>query len=299
MKNTYPITFSTIFLSFLFLVSGVFVAKAQLPDDFVKVDLVTGLENATNFKFLPDGRILLLDRYGEILMYKPDSQITVSAGQLPVFHELEDGLVGIAVDPDFENNNKIYLHYSPVDFVGNRVSRFSLVGDNIDFSSEEILLQWETSRTALYHSGGDMGFDSQGNLYIATGDNNTYPNLYSPLDENDPDRSSEKSSSNTDDLRGKILRIKPGAGETYSIPPGNLFQNPAQGRPEIYEWGRGTPTVSTLTTKTATGSFGPRWAPMRTPLPIWVQKALTKSISPRLPATMAGPIFRGSTTTLT
>ena len=241
MENIYSNTASTLFLSFLFLLSGVFLAKAQLPDDFVKVDLVTGLENATSFKFLPDGRILMLDRYGEVLMYKPDSQVTVSAGQLPVFHELEDGLVGIAVDPDFENNNKIYLHYSPIDFVGNRVSRFSLVGDNIDFSSEETLLQWETSRTALYHSGGDMGFDSQGNLYIATGDNNTYPNLYSPLDENDPDRSSEKSSSNTDDLRGKILRIKPGPGETYSIPPGNLFQNPAQGRPEIYVMGARNP----------------------------------------------------------
>ncbi|MFC4097448.1 PQQ-dependent sugar dehydrogenase [Euzebyella saccharophila] len=241
MKKTYPSYFYTLFLSFWFLTGAPFQMKAQLPDDFVKVELVTGLENATSFKFLPDGRIVLLDRYGEILIYKPDTQVTVSAGQLPVFHELEDGLVGVAVDPDFENNQKIYLHYSPVDFIGNRVSRFTLNGDTVDFSSEEILLQWETTRTALYHSGGDMEFDSEGNLYIATGDNNTYPNLFSPLDEERLDYSAEKSSSNTNDLRGKILRIRPGQGANYTVPPGNLFQNSDQGRPEIYVMGARNP----------------------------------------------------------
>lgn len=239
LKKNYPTYIFLLPLLFIFI--GSLHVSAQLPNDFAKVELITNLDNATSFKFLPDGRILILDRYGEILIYKPDKQVTVSAGRLPVFHENEDGLVGIAVDPDFEENAKIYLHYSPDDFVGNRVSRFSLIGDTIDFSSEEILLQWETTRTALYHSGGDMEFDSQGNLFIATGDNTTFPNLYTSLDEINSDRSAEKSSSNTNDLRGKILRIRPNLGGTYTIPQGNLFQDPVEGRPEIYVMGARNP----------------------------------------------------------
>lgn len=230
-------------LSFTLLLFCIVQVRAQLTDEFAKVDIVTGLSNATNFKFAPDGRIFILDRFGEILIYKPDQQFTVSAGTLPVYHEHEDGLVGIAVDPDFETNNKIYLHYAPIDFVGYRVSRFSVVGDAVDFSSEEVILQWNTSRSALWHSGGDMDFDSQGNLYIATGDNTTYGSkYYAPIDEDNSDFSAEKASSNTNDLRGKILRIKPGAGATYTIPAGNLFApNTPNTKPEIYVMGARNP----------------------------------------------------------
>ncbi len=175
MKKYYPA--NAFILLFLFAITSVHQSFAQLPDEFAKVNLVTNLENATTFKFLPDGRIIILERFGNILIYNPDTQIATSAGTLPVFQQLEDGLVGIAIDPDFESNNKIYLNYSPVEFVGNRVSRFSLIGDQVDFSSEEILLQWQTSRTAAYHSGGDLDFDSQGNLFIATGDNSGYPTM--------------------------------------------------------------------------------------------------------------------------
>lgn len=241
MKRKY--SFFIPFLFSLFFAAGISELKAQLPDEFSKVDIVTGLSNATNFKFAPDGRIFILDRFGEILIYKPDEQYTVSAGVLPVYHEHEDGLVGMAVDPDFETNNKIYLHYAPIDFVGYRVSRFSVVGDAIDFSSEEIIIQWNTSRSALWHSGGDMDFDSQGNLYIATGDNTTYGSKYfAPIDEDDSDYSAEKASSNTNDLRGKILRIKPGPGATYTIPSGNLFPpGTPDTRPEIYVMGARNP----------------------------------------------------------
>ncbi|MDO6807541.1 malectin domain-containing carbohydrate-binding protein [Zobellia galactanivorans] len=240
MKNNYVTSF---LITCLIVFTGSFRAEAQLTDEFSKVDIVTGLSNATSFKFAPDGRIFILDRFGEVQIYKPDEQYTVSAGVIPVYHEHEDGLVGIAVDPDFEINNKIYLHYAPIDFVGYRVSRFSVVDDAIDLSSEEIIIQWNTSRSALWHSGGDMDFDSQGNLYIATGDNTTYGSkYYAPLDEGDSDYSAEKASSNTNDLRGKILRIKPGPGSTYTIPSGNLFpQGTPNTRPEIYVMGARNP----------------------------------------------------------
>ncbi|MEB8330272.1 PKD domain-containing protein [Flavobacteriaceae bacterium KMM 6897] len=230
-------------LSFLiFIVGGGITLQAQLPNEFQKVNLLTGLGNATTMEFAPDGRIFILDRYGELLIYKTDTQTAVSAGSLSVFHELEDGLLGIAFDPNFENNNFIYLTYSPTAVSVNRVSRFEMNGDDLNLGSEIVMLEWTTSRTALYHSGGGMDFDSQGNLYVATGDNAGYDNFYAAQNESNSNFSAEKASSNTNDLRGKILRITPQPDGSYTIPAGNLFpEGTPLTRPEIYVMGARNP----------------------------------------------------------
>lgn len=228
------------FFSFVFLFVF-FLGSISLHAQYQKVDLVTGLANATNFKFAPDGRIFIVDRYGELLIYQPDTQVTVSAGTVSVYHEIEDGLLGLEFDPNFATNNYIYLHFSPLASEVNRVSRFSMVGDVLDLTSETIMLEWPTNRiTGTSHSGGDMDFDSQGNLYIATGDN-TQHSAYAPLNENSIGLSAEKSSSNTNDFRGKILRITPQPNASYTIPAGNLFPGGTGGLPEIYVMGARNP----------------------------------------------------------
>lgn len=235
------------FLIIFFLIFSANNVYAQFPDSFAKVELASGMSNTTTFKFAPDGRIFILDRYGEILIYENSVGVPVSGGTIPVFHDLEDGLLGIAFDPDFINNDLIYLYYSPVSYLGNRVSQFSMNGGTLDLSSESILLEWPTNRVAKFHSGGDMDFDSQGNLYIATGDNTTYPNTYTAISLTNTntaaneEASAEKSSSNTNDLRGKILRIKPLTNGTYTVPTGNLFPGGTGGLPEIYVMGARNP----------------------------------------------------------
>ena len=149
-------------------------------------------------------------------------------------------MLGIEFDPNFLSNNYIYLHYSPVSPSVNRVSRFTMNGDVLNINSEAILLEWPTQRTICCHSAGDLAFDSQGNLYIAVGDNTNH-SLYATLNETDPTASSENTSSNTNDLRGKILRIKPQANGTYTIPSGNLFPGGNGGLPEIYVMGARNP----------------------------------------------------------
>lgn len=230
------------FIPFFLTFSAVFpvCALAQLPEDFQRVELLTELKNSVNFEFAPDGRIFILDRYGEIIMYNPATQLTVSAGKLDVFHDMEDGLLSIAFDPQFERNGYVYIHYSPLAVSKNRVSRFLLKGDKLDLSSEVVILEWATDRNGYYHAAGDMDFDSKGNLYIATGDNTNH-SKYATLDESDSNLSSERTSSNTDDLRGKILRIKPESDGTYSIPEGNLFPEGTGGQAEIYVMGARNP----------------------------------------------------------
>ncbi|MEM7167740.1 MAG: malectin domain-containing carbohydrate-binding protein [Planctomycetota bacterium] len=220
------------------LLSVVMAAAQSVPGaaDFQKVTLVSNLQNAVDFEFAPDGRIFILDRGGEIKIYKPNIQATVSAGSLSVFSGLEDGLIGIAFDPSFAVNNFLYLHYSPQSQSVNRVSRFHMNGDTLDLGSEVIVLEWPTQRVSCCHAAGDLEFDTAGNLYIATGDNAQH-GAYSALDENNPNNSAEKSSANTMDLRGKILRIKPNPDGTYAIPNGNLFPGGNGGLPEIYVMG--------------------------------------------------------------
>ncbi|MEN7547768.1 malectin domain-containing carbohydrate-binding protein [Rapidithrix thailandica] len=224
-------------LSLLCSLLSIIVGFAQsIPDQFQKVDVVTGLKNAVDFTFLPDGRVLLLDRFGEVILYKPDLQTTVSAAQIPVFHELEDGLIGIEPHPDFQSNQHVFVHYSPLNKSVNRVSRFTMQGDFFDMNSEVVLLEWGVQRVSCCHAAGDIEFDMDGNLYIATGDNTNHTE-YATINETDSLYSAERTSSNTMDLRGKILRIKPESDGSYSIPAGNLFPNGQGGRAEIYAMG--------------------------------------------------------------
>jgi glucose/arabinose dehydrogenase len=234
---------------------------APLPgeSDFQKVTIVTGLANAVDFEIAPDGRIFILNRYGEVRIFLPATNTTVLAADMDIYHGKEAGLLAIAFDPDFTNNNFIYLFYSPKNYTGNRVSRFRMDGNNLVLSSEIVMLQWPTGRGPENHDGGDMKFDKFGNLYIGTGDD-TFHSKYAPLDEVDVAYSAEKSSSNTMDLRGKILRIKPNPDGSYSIPSGNLFPGGAGGRAEIYVMGARNPykfSIDSVTNWLFWGDIGP------------------------------------------
>ncbi|HEX6629115.1 MAG TPA: PQQ-dependent sugar dehydrogenase, partial [Gemmatimonadaceae bacterium] len=118
-------------------------------------------------------------------------------------------------------------------------------GDVIHLDSKKIILEVPTQRLQCCHTGGSIAFDSKGNLYLSTGDNsNPFASGYAPIDER-PDRmpwDAQKSSGNTNDLRGKIIRIHPEPDGSYTIPDGNLFpKGTPKTRPEIYTMGHRNP----------------------------------------------------------
>lgn len=196
----------------------------------------------------PDGRVFWAERAGVVKMWKPDTKSTVVIGRVKVFDGLEDGMLGITLDPKFAQNGWVYLNHSLPETTKDdrghksgiiRVSRYTLQGEQLELASEKSILDVVTQRDECCHVGGSLSFDAAGNLYVAIGDN-TNPfdsDGYSPHDER-PDRSpwdAQKSSANMNDLRGGISRIHPEPDGSYTIPKGNLFPPGSPGtRPEVY-----------------------------------------------------------------
>jgi cytochrome c len=217
----------------------------RLPEEnrFVQTVLAESLDEPMEMDVLDKYSVIFVQRKGEVRVLNTLSQKIKTVANIPVYNGQEDGLIGVAVDPNYADNNWVYLIYSPPgDEDKQNVSRFVFDGDNFDLESEELIFEIPTQRDECCHAGGSLEFDKNGNLYISIGDD-TNPfasNGYNPIDEREG-RSpwdAQKSSANTNDLRGKILRIKPELDGTYSIPEGNLFPpGTPNTRPEIYVMG--------------------------------------------------------------
>ncbi|MFK8009284.1 MAG: ThuA domain-containing protein [Saprospiraceae bacterium] len=238
----------------------------RVPEEnrFVKEVLDFNLNEPMEMEEVPNG-ILFIERRGLIKRYDFEDRMTYGIAELDVFYGNEDGLIGLAVDPNFKENNWIYLFYSaPGKISKQHISRFNLENDSLILDSEKLLLTIPTIRKCC-HSGGSLEFGADGNLYIGVGDN-TNPfesNGFAPIDERKGRAlwDAQRSASNTNDLRGKILRITPQADGTYTIPDGNLFPPETEkARPEIYAMGLRNPFRFSIDSKNGNvywGDVGP------------------------------------------
>lgn len=256
--------------------------KIDTPDQdrFVKVNLVQGqFTEPTEMAVLPNLDILVAQRRGELMLYKNQTKKLTQAAKLDVYFKTglsdvnaEEGLLGLTIDPKYASNQYVYLFYSPMGKSVNRLSRFKMVKDMLSMSSEKVILEFYSQREICCHTGGSLAFGPDGLLYISTGDNSTPFDVpkqqfvnkgYAPLD-NRPglqQYDSRRSAGNTNDLRGKILRIKVKEDGTYSIPKGNLFpEGEPKTKPEIFVMGNRNPYRISVDQKTGFlywGEVGP------------------------------------------
>ncbi len=138
----------------------------------------------------------------------------------------EQGLLGLAFDPDFARTGHYYVDYT--DAGGDTViSRFTAtVGEAQTHPTTEALVL-RIDQPFSNHNGGDLHFGPDGLLYIATGDGGSA---------NDPHGNGQS----PDALLGKLLRIRVGEAEPYAVPGDNPFAA-GGGRPEIWMYGLRNP----------------------------------------------------------
>lgn len=223
-------------------------SKHIIPEEgrFKRTVLASNLDEPMEIDVFSDGRIIMVERKGNIKLHTPGIDTLKLIKTMPVHQMHEDGLLGVAIDPAYGQNKWVYFFYSPdIAEPTQYVSRFKFEGDSINMASEQIIIKIPLQRDECCHSAGCLEFGPDGNLYISVGDN-TNPfasDGFAPIDER-KGRSAwdaQRSSANTNDLRGKILRIKVKEDGTYTIPEGNLFAASDSTRPEIYAMGLRNP----------------------------------------------------------
>jgi glucose/arabinose dehydrogenase len=173
-----------------------------------------------------DGRLFVVEQRGRIRVVQggavlPDLFIDLT-DRVGVFGN-EQGLLGLALHPDFASNGLLYVNYT--DLNGDTViSRFQLSADpsRADPSSERTLLQYD--QPYPNHNGGGMAFGPDGYLYIGSGDGGSA---------GDPHGNGQR----LDTFLGKLLRIDVDHGDPYAIPPDNPFPS----RPEVWAYGLRNP----------------------------------------------------------
>ncbi len=195
--------------------------RVQAADDSVavaakiKVEVVASHLNIPwSIAFAPDGRIFFTERTGSVRVIETNGTLLIEpAANINVARAGEGGLLGIALDPEFENNHYLYVFYTYSDFFGlhNKVSRFSESDNKI--TDEHVLL--DNIPAADIHDGGRIIFGPDGKLYVTTGV-----------------AANPESSQDTKSLAGKILRIN----KDGTIPG----DNPFQGSP-VYSYGHRNP----------------------------------------------------------
>ncbi|HET6540678.1 MAG TPA: ThuA domain-containing protein [Chryseolinea sp.] len=239
---------------------------------FVKTVLVNDLNTPMELAVSNDGLVFYTElRTANLYVYNTTTGKNSLAHRFDVCKRGGTGLIGVTLDPQFDKNRNLYVYYTPPtdgEPIIFQLSRFTITVDNtIDLTSEKILLKVPVQENSGSHHGGSLAWDKEGNLYLSTGDSSTpFPaNGYAPLDER-PEKEfypmdAQRSASNTNDLKGKVLRIHPEPDGTYTIPEGNLYPKGTEKTlPEIYTMGCRNPYRIAVNPKTSVlywGEIGP------------------------------------------
>ena len=184
-----------------------------------------------------DGRILVLEKSGRARLFDPENGSINGDDFLDLSERIgtagEGGLLGFAIPPDFVTSQQIYFYVTDTDGAI-EVRRYDLFAAQLaDVTTQTVIISIPHPRDN--HKGGWLGFDADGLLLVPTGDSGGA---------GDPDEVAQDPQS----LLGKVLRIDVTGDDfpaddmrNYSIPPGNTYDDPADGRPEIFALGLRNP----------------------------------------------------------
>lgn len=202
-------------LSSLFVLGKPASGAGELPTGFEQSRLVGGLKEPTAMAFAPDGRLFVSEQAGRLRVVKNGRLLEKPFANLSKKIEVSGarGLLGVAFDPDFENNKYVYVYYTRKATskrpARNRIVRFTADGDIAARGSEKVIFELDKLNQYHSHNGGAINFGEDGKLYVAVGDNNRSANAQSLRN-----------------LKGKMLRINADG----TIPKDNPFYEMAAGK---------------------------------------------------------------------
>ena len=198
--------------------------RITVPAGFSETVITNQIAEPTALAFLPNGTLLVTGRKGKVRVIKNGTTLLGGAAidlTSKVCPERERGLLGIAVDPDFNSNKQVYLFYTrkhancafhDVTGAKNRVSRFTYNTANDTMSDEVVLVDHMLSWHG-WHNGGDLQFGKDGYLYLGVGDSGAKYGGSNTGWGNDNSRFKSI-------LTGKVLRVDKMTGAPA---PGNPF----------------------------------------------------------------------------
>ncbi len=193
------------------------VANATtLPPGFVEQDVVClSPGDPAQLAWAPDGDLFVGAKYGKVWIWH--AGVAHEIAFLAVSQEIERGVNGLAVDPDYVSNHHVWIYYTTAPPVRNRLSRFTYNGTAL--VSEVVLLDGPLVVNAN-HNGGDIQFAADKTLFLAMGNDEQDPTSQNPLE-----------------LRGKILHLqRDGTGA-----PDNPFADGVSGDPRVWALGLRNP----------------------------------------------------------
>ncbi len=248
---------------------GLWGACVEPPFGFTAEGFATGIENPTVMAFAPDGRLFVGTKSGQVWIVDAEGQ----RSETPFIDLVEEvngehdrGLLGLALDPDFETNGYVYLLYTADRIPGEpdedadtpafgRLTRYTEVGGVADPSSRLVLIGngpedgWPLA--SVTHTIGDLLFGPNRELFVSAGDGavDTEPDvghgttdrdiMFSGMFPASEDIGALRAQS-LDSLDGKILRINPDTGgglETNPFWDGDPFSN----RSRVFAYGMRNP----------------------------------------------------------
>src|SRR5262245_2510849 len=207
------------------------LSAATLPSGFSEGVIASGISSPTAMAFAPDGRLFVCQQGGSLRVIKDDALLATPFLSVTTDPSSERGLLGVAFDPNFVNNQWVYIYYTvPGSPPHNRVGRFTANGDAAVAGSDTIILELN-ALSAGNHNGGALHFGLDNKLYVAVGENANSAN-----------------SQTLNNLLGKVLRLN----SDGSVPTDNPCYNSATGMNRAI-WALGLRNPFTFAVQPGTG----------------------------------------------
>jgi glucose/arabinose dehydrogenase len=189
--------------------------------DFTVEKLSENLNNPWGMAWLPDGRLLVTERAGQILVFKDDKFTGEKLSGVPeVFAKGQGGLLDIQLHPDYAQNGWIYISYAKPVAGGatTALTRFKLQGNQV--VEKQDIFEAKPTLEADYHFGSRIVFDKAKFLYLSVGERGTQPKVQQ-----------------LDNDHGKVHRMY----DDGRAPKDNPFANQKGSRPTIWTLGHRNP----------------------------------------------------------